>query len=462
MKKYWQICLMLCGLLLVQFVAVPVSATVDYDVSVTQGCNGIDSCVPYLGTEQKVSNAEAIVLYESTTDTLMYAWNADQPMYPASFVKIMTALVAIEQADVEDIITVKASSLTQLPSDAASVYLQVDEIITLEQLIYCLLVESANDAAIVIADHVGGSQERFVSMMNARAAELGCTGTNFTNPHGLHNENQITTARDMAKILTAAMENELFRKYFSTSQYAVDPTNKSDARYLASGNHMMHKITYEIYYDTRVIGGRTGIDNNGTNCLATAARKGNMELICIVMGSRTTYVPTSGVIDRIGGFDETKKLLDLGFKGFQGAQILYENQALQQHTIADGDADVVIGPQTSISTVVPTGSSLNDLNFRYSMPLSDLRAPIEKGQHIMDLEIWDGNVCVGFAPLYALNSVDVMQISVVDTYQEASGSVIGTVFLVILVLAVLVFVALFILRLINGRRHKASARRRRR
>ena len=205
MKKYWHLCLFLCVVMLVQLVAAPVAAE-EYDISVTQGCRGIDAGAPYLGTDQKVSNAEAVILYESGTDTLMYNWNADKPMYPASLVKIMTALVALEHSDIADIVTVKASSLSQIPSDAATAELQPDEVLTMEQLMYCLLVESANDAAAVIADHVAGSQSAFVAMMNQRAAELGCTGTNFVNPHGLHNENQVTTARDMVKIISVAME----------------------------------------------------------------------------------------------------------------------------------------------------------------------------------------------------------------------------------------------------------------
>lgn len=453
MKKYWHICFILCALILFQILVTPVAAINEDDISVTQGCRGINADVPYLGTDQKISNAEAVILYESGTDTLMYAWNADKPMYPASLVKIMTALIAVEQADISDIVTVKASSLSQIPADATSAELLADEVMTLEQLLYCLLVESANDAAAVIADHIGGSQSAFVAMMNQRAVELGCTGTNFTNPHGLHNENQITTARDMAKILTAAMKNELFRKYFGTTHYTVEATNKSEPRDLASGNHMMHKSTYEIYYDARVAGGRTGVTNSGSNCLATAAKSGNMELICIVMGSKTSFIAGTGYIDRIGGFEETTRLLDLGFNGLRAAQILYENQAVQQHTVVNGDSDLVVGPQVSISAVVPDNADLSSLNFRYSAPVTDLQAPIALGQHILDLEIWDGNVCIAYAPLYAMNAVNEAQLNILDTQEDTSGGSWGTILIILLILAILVVFCWFVLRIISTRRY---------
>lgn len=461
MKNIKTFCLFLCTVLCLQCIMFPVNADEsNYDISVAQGCNGLDAAVPYLGTQQKISNAEAIMLYEVNTDTLMYAWNADAPMYPASLVKIMTALLAAQKGNMADLVTVKASTLATVPTDATSVELLADEVLTLDQLMYCLLVGSGNDAAAVIAEHIAGSQSAFVSLMNQYAAELGCTATNFTNVHGLHDDNQVTTARDMTRIMAAAAKNDVFCTYFETSEYTVEQTNKSEARDLTSSDHMMHMKVYEIYYDERVAGGRTGITNDGKSCLGTLARKGNMELVCIVMGSSSKYVEGTYIVDRLGCYDETKMLLDLGFQNVETAQIFYPQQALLQYTVTNGSADVILGPYTSASSVLPAGTQMKDLSFRYSDPIVDLTAPIEKGTHISNVEVWVGGSCVAYAQLYALNQVSVRQVNTLETHYEDGNGGIGTVVTVILVIVILGIAVLLLVRYMNRKRPRTARNRR--
>lgn len=463
MKIIKTLCLLLCAVMCLQCSFLSSNAEeAPYDASVAEGCNGFDAAVPYLGAEQKISNAEAIMLYEVNTDTLMYAWNADVSMYPASLVKIMTALIAAQQGNMADLVTVKASTLATVPSDATSVELLADEVLTLDQLMYCLLVGSGNDAAAVIAEHIAGSQSAFVSMMNQYATELGCTATNFTNVHGLHDDNQVTTARDMTRIMAEAAKNEVFCTYFETAMYTVEQTNKSEPRELTSSNHMMHMEVYEIYHDDRVAGGRTGITNNGKSCLGTIARKGNMELICIVMGSSSKYVEGTYIIDRLGCYDETKMLLDMGFQNVEPAQIFYAHQALQQCSVSNGSCDVMIGPYISASSVLPAGTQLKDLTFRYSDPVTDLNAPIEKGTHISNLEVWVGGLCVAYAELYALNQVAVRQTNTLETHYDENSGGIGTVLTVVLVIVVLGIGVLLFIRYMNRKRGKTTRYRRRR
>ena len=138
---------------------------------------------------------------------------------------------------VVDVIVVKENVLATVPISAVSVDLQVDELVTLEDLLYCMMVASANDAAAVIAEHISGDISAFVTEMNQRAAQIGCTDTVFTNVHGLHDDDQYTTARDIAKILAVASENTLFMDVFSAVEYDMPATNKTDARNLVSGNY---------------------------------------------------------------------------------------------------------------------------------------------------------------------------------------------------------------------------------
>ena len=405
MKILRQIAALLCVLVLAGSFSCNVYATQQAADIAQNGCFGLDATAPLLGNGQMVENVEGVVLYEIKTGTMMYTQNADVQLYPASLVKLMTALIAVQKGNMADIITVSEQALSTVPEEATDVGLQPNEVITLEELMYCMMVESANDAAAVIAEHICGNQNAFVAEMNRYAQELGCSGTNFTNPTGLHNDQQVTTARDMARILAVAMNDPLFYTFFTTSHYTVEATNKSEARALTTSNHMMHMDTYEIYYDARVTGGRTGVTTSGDCCLAVSAEENGMQLISIMLGAKSQYTEDGYTVKRIGGFDETKALLDQGLSGYKAVQLLYEGQAVMQAGVINGDADVVLGSRVSISSVLPQDTGLSDLSFQYTDLTGAITAPIHKGQHVTDLEIWCGNICVAQAELYSLNSV---------------------------------------------------------
>ena len=187
MKKFTIFCLIL--LLLLTPMQVFASES-EADASVTNGCNTLDGQRPVLGSDKLVDNTSAAVLYEASTDTLMYADNADAKMSPASLTKILTALIAIEKANLTDAVTVRSQVLATVSQNAVVVDLVADEVLTVEDLLYCMMVGSGNDAAAVLADQVMGSQKKFVDEMNRYAASIGCNNTVFTNVHGLHNEKQ--------------------------------------------------------------------------------------------------------------------------------------------------------------------------------------------------------------------------------------------------------------------------------
>ncbi len=440
-------------LLLISSFAAPVradEAATAPDLSVSNGSYSLDAAYPVLGTQEQVKNAKSIILYELNTQTLLYAWNADARMYPASLVKIMTALIAVEQGKMDDVVAVKDSVISTVPYDAVSAELQAEEILTLQDLLYCMLVDSANDAAAVIADHVCGSQDAFVQEMNRYAQELGCTGTQFTNVHGLHDEQQYTTARDVAKILEKAMQNELFCTFFSTINYTVAATNKSEERVLSSGNFLMNMVDgMEIYFDSRVTGGRTGITEAGERCLATSAQSGGLHLISILMGAESEYEEDGYKIKSFGGFNETKELLDLGFTGLKAVQVLHEDQVLTQYPVTDGDSKVSAGVKISAATVLPENITSAELSFRYADISAELKAPIEEGQKLSSVQVWYGNLCVAQAELFAMNTIHLLSDNVVSDTQTGSGTVwkwIGIVLAVIVVAVALAVVVLFVVR----------------
>lgn len=466
MKKFGLLISILCCLVAVSGLSMPVCATEQTQVvTESYGCRSFDAPAPLLGSEELITNAQSVILYETNSDTLMYAWNADERIEPASLAKIMTAWVAVEQGNLEDAVTVKADVLNTVPVEAISVGLQADEVLSLEELLYCMMVSSANDAAAVIADHVSGSQAVFIGEMNRYAENAGCTDTLFTNALGLYDERQYTTARDVGRILAAALKNEQFRTIFTTSSYSVPATNKSEVRHLATGNYLINGNAdkVEFYCDSRVTGGRTGVTSDSKRSVAVTAQSGNLELISIVIGAESEIAKNGYSVLTFGGYLETTKLLDQGFADRQVAQILYENQTLTQQSVTNGDCDVVLGPNVSVFAVLPQDVAQSDLSYRYTMDSTALQAPITKGERVAEVQVWHDNLCVAQSELYAMNDVAVEQVTVVESAESEektnSGSNGWTVFWIIL--AVIVGV-LLILRLTAKMRYAAANKRRRR
>lgn len=432
------------------------------DPSSVNGCHGLDAAAPYLGNGLLMENLQSAFLYEINSDSLLYAWNADTPQYPASLVKIMTALLVLENAELTDVVTVSESALETVSSDAISADLVAGEQITVQDLMYCMLVKSANDAAAVLAEYVFGSQQAFVDKMNARALELGCTGTTYINPHGLHEDQQVTTARDTCRILLAALEYEAFQDIFGTVHYTVSPTNLSEERFLSTNNFLMNTEPVGIYLDERVTGGRTGVTTEGFRCIASTAESGNMEVICIVMGCASTFLENSTAVDVYGGFPETITLLDRAFDGNAMRQIIFENQILKQQTVLNGDSDVFILSPDSFSAVLPSDYELDRLTFQYTEAPGSTQAPISKGQLMGTLQVMQGSTCIAQTEVFAANDVSVA-VSKTGSYIDPADT--GGWWAIILVVLVIIVAAVFVmlwLRFKKRRDHRAGESRWRR
>ncbi len=437
------------------------------DLAILNGCHSVDGGMSFLGQNQLVENIKSAFLFETNSETLMYAWNADAQMYPASLVKIMTALLVIENGQLSDTVIVTQSALDTVSDDAISVDLQEGENLTVEELLYCLMVYSANDAAAVLAEYVSGSQADFVALMNSRAQELGCTGTNYTNPHGLHNDLQLSTARDTCRILQAALKHDIFRTIFGTVYYTVEATNLHEKRNLYTNNHLMNTDTVSIHYDGRVTGGRAGTTADGYQCVATTSESGNMELICVVMGSKTTYLDDGYSIESFGGFPETSALLDLGYTGYSRQQIIFNNQILRQQPVVNGDSDVFVAAFEDFSAVLPETITFDQLTFRYADAPGSSQAPIKKGQNMAALQVWYGSMCVAQTDVFAMNDVPVAFTKTANTVSvNTYESGWATVIIIIAVLAAASGVSVLLLRRRSGqkgkrRKHHRRIRRRR-
>ena len=263
-----------------------------------------------------ISSTAAIVM-ETSTNTVLYSKNADQPLYPASAVKIMTCLVALENSSLDEQVTMTATGVSGVTDGGANISAQLDEVFTMEQCLYAIMVASANDIALQIAEHVGGSVDGFVQQMNTRAQELGCTNTVFTNPTGLPDENQHTTAHDMALITKAAIDNESFRAIAETTSYTIPATNVSGGERVLTNNFSMLNNTNASYYQY-CFGGREGYTEASGSTLVCGAEKNGVSLIAVILqgASGTTAAEAVSLLNY--GFDNFQ-LLSLGDNDFDMA-----------------------------------------------------------------------------------------------------------------------------------------------
>lgn len=258
--------------------------------------------------------AESAIIMEADTGTILYNKDMDMRNYPASITKIMTALITLEHCSLDEVVTYSYYATHSIEAGSSSIGRTEGEELTVEESLYALLLESANECGNALAEHIAGSVEAFADMMNEKAAELGCTGTHFVNPHGLHDENHYTTAHDMALIMKAALENENFVRISGTGNYELRATNKSDDIVYMKNHHYMIGPYRGVtkYLDDTVIAGKTGGTSAAKNTLVTAAERNGLTLIVVTM--RTGSDPNS---ERgIPLFPDTALLLDYASENF--------------------------------------------------------------------------------------------------------------------------------------------------
>ena len=246
--------------------------------------NKYDAEHPELLYEDQLYAASAILI-EASTGQVIFEKSPDVVMYPASTTKILTALLALEYGDLDQMCTVSENAITFYEDDVTTIDLRAGETVPLRELLYAALVKSANDAANVIAETIGGDMTTFVAMMNQKAAELGCYSTNFTNANGLHNDFHYTTARDMARITQEAMKNETFRQMVATLNYTMPATNQMRSRSFSNSNRLMVAPTAEKankYYFPEAIGVKTGTTSMAGYCFVGAAEREGVELISVL------------------------------------------------------------------------------------------------------------------------------------------------------------------------------------
>lgn len=492
MKKIVCLCLMMC--LLLQCLTLPGAATEATDPSqpaetqpaadaafgstpISSGCRTINGMNPLGGSERILKTAQSAFIYETTTETVIYAYNPDLRLYPGSLMKILTAMIAIEKGNLDDEVTVTMREIPNLPYGALTAGLKNGEVITLRDALYLLILESANDAALVIAEHIAGSEANFVIMMNERLQQLGCNNTYATNCTGLDDPAQYTTARDVAKITLAATQYESFREIFVAKTYTIAPTNKNEEeRKVVSGNYLVYELVLPQFQDLHVTGGIPSYTSEtaGASIAFTAVENPNyydeedhdygMDLVCVSMAGTRTMADNGWKVQYYGSFEEALDLIDFAFSGYSIKQILYPGQALNQFTVANGESAVVGQPNEGVVAVMPVGVNMKNLTFKYSASGGGMYAPINTGQQIATVQVWYVNSCITEAKLYAMNPVspsDDTGVTIQGAGRDDSNlsGILGFVGIVCLV--ILVPLAAYLIYN-NVRRYLAQSKRRRR
>ncbi len=268
----------------------------------------------YWPESPEVEPKSAIVM-ELSTGTILYEKNITDQHYPASITKIMTTLLALENADLNEVITFSDRAIDETRG-GSGIARDYGEQMTMEQTLYGVMLASGNECAFAVAEHVGGTMEKFVEMMNEKAAELGCVNTHFSNPHGLQDENHYTCAYDMALIAQAAYANETFRIITGTARYTIPPTNKHEEQTdLQNHNEMLYPFRYNKYVYEGCTGGKTGYTTTANSTLVTFAERDGMTLVCVVMDSQAP-----------AHWTDSRLLFDYAFDNFQMVNIV-ENES---------------------------------------------------------------------------------------------------------------------------------------
>lgn len=394
--------------------------------------------------ENPITNSESHLLMDYDTMSILDSKEMHKLQYPASTTKVMTAILALENGNLDDIVTVdqEVVDLTY----GSHIALEPGEELPLRDVLYALLVRSANDGALAIAKHISGSLDDFVKLMNEKAVEIGALNTNFVNPHGLHDENHVSTAYDLAMIARYAMENPTFREYVNTTAYTIEATEvKGEPRYLHTTNRLL-RSDMTIDYDGQVIpityrgaqGVKTGYTGEASNCLISYAERDGQNLLAVVLKAQSTNV-----------YIDTHRLLNYGFDNFDTRSIAYRNEFIGNIDIENGSVSLV-GGILGDDIIQPMRKVDMDKIDRKMNLRSNLQAPIKEGEIIGVMEYYKDGEIIGQSNI--LSTMDVEEI-VRNSIIEFLSS-----YWYIIVIALVIFLRTLVLvnRRNKRRRHSKS------
>lgn len=407
--------------------------------------------------------AKGAYLVNLETDKVIFEKNAHEKLYPASLTKLMTCLLLVELVpDLDNtIITAKAAILGTFASQNVSLAgILAGEQLTARELLYCMLLQSGNEAAAIVADYLGDqSINNFIDMMNTRARELGAVNTHFVNPHGLHDDDHYSTAYDMYLIAREAIKHKEIVDIASTYSYKLRQTNKREPEWLVSTNKMMQKGSE--FYRSYIKGLKTGTTTPAGKCFVAYAEKNGYSYLSILLGS--AYKDDAGqILPGNAVFSETAKLLDWAFDSFSLKTLLPTDNSCAQIPLrlsSESDA-LLLYPLEKVVALIPDGIDPSSVQI-VTHTNTFAEAPVKKGDILGYVEVKLADEVVGITDLVS------------DRDMERNGFLyMGHLFktvltsfwvklaLVLFILFALIYVILVIRQEVNAQRYRSIIRKR--
>ncbi|MBQ4313770.1 MAG: D-alanyl-D-alanine carboxypeptidase, partial [Clostridia bacterium] len=400
-----------------------------------------------------IAGTSAIVA-DAETGRVLYESNADAAVEPASTTKVMTVLLVFEaiargEITLDDEVTARQEFIDGVMYDSSRVlpYIADGEVMTVREYIYCILLMSDCVACDILGDYVcGGSLPAFIERMNTRAAELGCTNTNFVNTHGYPAENHYTTARSLCLILKEAVKYPEFCEIFGTIKTVIEPTNKAAERKLYNSDWMLwdpEQITsiYCRYYYPFATGGKTGSSKKTGHCLVSTAEKDGKELLCVITG-------TEGGLDANGSwtnrsFSETTRLCEWAFANHSLIKVVSGGDMITNQPLEDGvAAEVALTASGDISLLLPNDYDPALVAKDIALRADTAAAPVSAGDVMGELRVSYAGGGVKTVSLAAAQDVErrsTMLDALVKPEKHASGILIALLALVVVTAGVMLF-----------------------
>lgn len=407
--------------------------------------------VPASALEDPDIRAKAALLVEAETGTILYDKNCHDELSIASTTKIMSALLVFEAIDrgelrLDQSITATASALRGLPEDGSTADIVEGETLTVEQLLYCMLVISANETCNILGEAVAGSVEGFVERMNQRAQELGCQNTHFANTTGLTQSGHYSSAYDLYLITRQAMQYDEFMTMVNTKSYEIPPTNKTEEeRVLHSTNALISNWRLAGYLYSGAQGIKTGSTNAAGQCLVSSAVRGSRTLISVVLGAeRVEKENGSGYI--VESFTETARLFDWGFDNFSAQQVLDKNELVQevQVSLSKEVGSVAVHPAEDASAMLPKDIDISALTRTVTLDNDPALAPIAAGDRLGEITVSYNGTDYVTVPLLAVADVSASRFllaghTISEFFSQRSARIAVIALLVLVVALVLWF-----------------------
>jgi D-alanyl-D-alanine carboxypeptidase len=349
--------------------------------------------------EPPLLSSDAATLMDADTGIVLYGQMQDEPQYPASITKIMTALITLEQCKLDETVLFSHDAVYSLPRDASHIAMDEDETLSVYDALHGLLIASGNEVANALAEHVAGTVEAFAEMMNKRAKALGAVNTNFVNPSGLFEEEHQTTAYDMALIMREAVKHDAFNEIIAKRRHDIAPTErKSEVRELLNTNDI---IFPGKFYNEYVVGGKTGFTSEAMHTLVNYAKKDGRSLIVSVMHGGTE-----------GVYEDTLALLDYGFGLPYKEQLVLDSASYLRTLPVYGEVagevqtlgEAVVMADNNLTFNLPEGFDPANINYASDLP-QKLEAPVKAGEIVGTVTCSIQNMKIGEVTFRTVNSI---------------------------------------------------------